>query len=162
MQQHTSTTADARVQVGSLWIDRAHHHRLVEVIHVPDEDHVRLRPVRESHHQPPSYLEDGRATRKRLRAGAAMTTLDPAERGARRSRARARDPTRPRRQGQGGRQPPARRGDPRGARPPAREGCRCPITPDSTLEDLLALGAGCTAGRWVCPTLDAIRRRLGR
>ena len=58
MQQHTSTTADARVQVGSLWIDRAHHHRLVEVIHVPDEDHVRLRPVRESHQQPPSYLED--------------------------------------------------------------------------------------------------------
>ena len=48
MQQHTSTTADARVQVGSLWIDRAHHHRLVEVIHVPDEDHVRLRPIRES------------------------------------------------------------------------------------------------------------------
>jgi hypothetical protein len=46
-------------------------------------------------------------------------------------------------------------------RPRAKE-CRCPITPDSTLEDLLALGAGCTAGRWVCPTLDAIRRRLGR
>jgi hypothetical protein len=47
------------------------------------------------------------------------------------------------------------------ARPRAKD-CRCPITPDSTLEDLLALGAGCTAGRWVCPTLDAIRRRLGR
>ena len=58
MQHHTSTTADARVQVGSLWIDRAHRHRLVEVIHVPDDDHVRLRPVRESSHQPPSYLED--------------------------------------------------------------------------------------------------------
>jgi hypothetical protein len=58
MQQHTSTTANARVQIGSLWIDRAHHHRLVEVIHVPDERHVRLRPVRESSHQPPSYLED--------------------------------------------------------------------------------------------------------
>ena len=57
MQQHTSTTACARVQIGSLWIDRAHHHRLVEVIHVPDEDHVRLRPVRESSIQPPSYLE---------------------------------------------------------------------------------------------------------
>ncbi|MHB1572090.1 MAG: hypothetical protein ACYC0H_23190 [Solirubrobacteraceae bacterium] len=40
--------------------------------------------------------------------------------------------------------------------------CRCPITPDSTIEDLRALGAGCTAGQWVCPTLDAIRRRLGR
>ena len=47
------------------------------------------------------------------------------------------------------------------ARPRAKD-CRCPITPDSTLEDLLALGAGCTAGRWVCPTLDAIRRRLAR
>ena len=47
------------------------------------------------------------------------------------------------------------------ARPRAKE-YRCAITPDSTLEDLLALGAGCTAGRWVCPTLDAIRRRLGR
>ena len=57
MQQHTSTTADARVQIGSLWIDRAHHHRLVEVIHIPDENHVRLRPVRESTQQPPSYLE---------------------------------------------------------------------------------------------------------
>jgi hypothetical protein len=40
--------------------------------------------------------------------------------------------------------------------------CRCPITPHSTLEQLLALGAGSTAGRWVCPTLDTIRRRLGR
>ena len=58
MQQQTSTTADARVQIGSLWIDRAHHHRLVEVVHVPDDDHVRLRPIRESSHQPPSYLED--------------------------------------------------------------------------------------------------------
>ena len=47
------------------------------------------------------------------------------------------------------------------ARPRAK-GCRCPITADSTLEDLLALGAGCTAGQWVCPTLDAIRRRLWR
>ena len=47
------------------------------------------------------------------------------------------------------------------ARPRAEE-CRCPITSHSTLEQLLALGAGCTAGQWVCPTLDAIRRRLGR
>ncbi len=38
---------------------------------------------------------------------------------------------------------------------------RCPITPTSTLEQLRALGAGCTTGRWVCPTLDTIRRRLG-
>ena len=47
------------------------------------------------------------------------------------------------------------------ARPRARA-CTCPITPHSTLEDLLVLGAGCTAGRWVCPTLDAIRRRFTR
>jgi hypothetical protein len=46
------------------------------------------------------------------------------------------------------------------ARPRAKD-CRCPITPASTLEQLRALGAGCTAGQWVCPTLDAIRRRLG-
>lgn len=45
--------------------------------------------------------------------------------------------------------------DPRGKE------CRCPITPSSTPAELQALGAGCTAGRWVCPTLDAIRRRLG-
>ena len=57
MQQHTSTTATARVQIGSLWIDRAHHHRLVEVIQIPDEQHVRLRPIRDSHQQPASYLE---------------------------------------------------------------------------------------------------------
>jgi hypothetical protein len=57
MRQDTSTTADARVQVWSLWIDRAHHHRLVEVIQIPDQDHVRLRPVRDSHQHPASYLE---------------------------------------------------------------------------------------------------------
>ena len=57
MRQDTSTTADARVPVWSLWIDRAHHHRLVEVIQIPDEQHVRLRPIRDSHQQPASYLE---------------------------------------------------------------------------------------------------------
>jgi hypothetical protein len=46
------------------------------------------------------------------------------------------------------------------ARPRAKE-CRCGITPRTTAAELRALGAGCTAGRWVCPTLDAIRRRLG-
>jgi hypothetical protein len=46
------------------------------------------------------------------------------------------------------------------ARPRAKD-CRYPITPASTIEEVRALGAGCTAGRWVCPTLDAIRRRLG-
>lgn len=44
---------------------------------------------------------------------------------------------------------------------PRTEPCACPITPRSTPAQLRALGAGCTAGRWVCPTLDAIRRRLG-
>jgi hypothetical protein len=44
-------------------------------------------------------------------------------------------------------------------RPRAKD-CRCPITPASTIEQLRALGAGCTADRWVCPTLDAVRRRL--
>lgn len=43
--------------------------------------------------------------------------------------------------------------------PRARE-CSCPITPQTTIAELTALGAGCTTGRWVCPTLDAIRRRL--
>jgi hypothetical protein len=46
------------------------------------------------------------------------------------------------------------------ARPRAKD-CRCPITLASTLDELRALGAGCTAGRWICPTLDAVRRRLG-
>ncbi len=46
------------------------------------------------------------------------------------------------------------------ARPRAKD-CRCPITAQSTLEQLRALGAGCTAGQWVCPILDAIRRRVG-
>jgi hypothetical protein len=44
---------------------------------------------------------------------------------------------------------------------PRAEDCRCPITPASTVEELRALGSGCSAGRWVCPTLDAVRRRLG-
>lgn len=57
MRPQTSTTEDARVQLGSLWIDRAHYHRLVEVIQIPDEDHIRLRPIRDSRQQPPSYLE---------------------------------------------------------------------------------------------------------
>ena len=37
MRHDTSTTADGHVELGSLWVDRAHHRRLVEVIHVPDE-----------------------------------------------------------------------------------------------------------------------------
>ena len=103
MQQQTSTTADARVQVGNLLIDRAHHHRLVEVIHIPDDDHVRLRPVRESTHhaarRPASALAfaararriaraRSRAARSSLR-GVELVTAAPASsrlRGARRPR----------------------------------------------------------------------------
>lgn len=47
------------------------------------------------------------------------------------------------------------------SRPRARR-CRCGITPRMTRVQLDALGAGCTAGRWVCSTLDAIRRRDDR
>jgi hypothetical protein len=45
--------------------------------------------------------------------------------------------------------------------------CRCALRADMTREDLLGLGAGCTASRylgdigWVCPRLDQVRRRLG-
>lgn len=45
--------------------------------------------------------------------------------------------------------------------------CRCTLRADMTREDLLGLGAGCTASRylgdigWVCPRLDQVRRRLG-
>ena len=162
MRHDTSTTADARVQVWSLWIDRAHHHRLVEVIHIPDEDHVRLRPVRDSRQQPPSYLEAAAQLAQHLRAGAAMTveTTPQSEERAARQRVRAIQRARAAKAKADARRRAAVIGEEL-ARPRAKE-CRCPITPDSTLEDLLALGAGCTAGRWVCPTLDAIRRRLGR
>ena len=57
MQQLTSTTTDPVAPVGSLWIDRAHHHRLVEVTRVVDRDLVRLRPIRDWRLRPPSYLE---------------------------------------------------------------------------------------------------------
>jgi hypothetical protein len=57
MQQLTSTTTVPAAPVGSLWIDRAHHHRLVEVIHVVDADLVRLQPIRDARLHPPSYLE---------------------------------------------------------------------------------------------------------
>lgn len=47
------------------------------------------------------------------------------------------------------------------ARPRARN-CRCGITPRMTRAQIDALGSGCTAGRWICGTLDAIRRRADR
>jgi hypothetical protein len=45
------------------------------------------------------------------------------------------------------------------ASPAAKRG-QCPITPSGTKAQLRAPGAGCIAGRRVCPTLDAIRGRL--
>jgi hypothetical protein len=45
--------------------------------------------------------------------------------------------------------------------------CRCELRADMTRDELVALGAGCTASRhvgdvgWVCPRLDTVRRRLG-
>ena len=55
MQPHTSTT-DPGLR-GSLWIDQAHHHRLVEVIRVLDNERVLMQPVRDARLKPPSYLE---------------------------------------------------------------------------------------------------------
>lgn len=40
--------------------------------------------------------------------------------------------------------------------------CRCGIRATMTAKDLTDLGAGCTAGMYVCPTLDAIRRRIDK
>jgi hypothetical protein len=46
--------------------------------------------------------------------------------------------------------------------------CRRVLRADMTREELVALGAGCTASRqvgdvgWVCPRLDTVRRSLGR
>jgi hypothetical protein len=57
MQPHTSTTHGRPGLVGSLWIDQAHHHRLVEIIRVLDDQLVLLQPVRDAHLKPPSYLE---------------------------------------------------------------------------------------------------------
>ena len=55
MQPHTSTT-DPGLR-GSLWIDQAHHHRLVEIIRVLDDQLVLLQPVRDAQLKPASYLE---------------------------------------------------------------------------------------------------------
>jgi hypothetical protein len=57
VQHHTSTTPDLAGLRWSLWIDRAHHNRLVEVIHIEDHELVRLRPIRDARLHPASYLE---------------------------------------------------------------------------------------------------------
>src|ERR1019366_8442685 len=100
MQPHTSTT-DPGLR-GSLWIDQAHHHRLVEVIRVLDNERVLMQPVRAARLKPPP------------RRGADVIRDELAR--------------------------------------PRAKACRCPITPASTIEELRALGAGSTAGRWVCAT----------
>ena len=55
MQPHTSTTDPGLL--GSLWIDQTHHHRLVEVIRVIDDQRLLIQPVRDAQLKPPSYLE---------------------------------------------------------------------------------------------------------
>jgi hypothetical protein len=57
MQPHTSTTPARPRLIGSLWIDQTHHHRLVEVIRVIDDQLVLMQPVRDAHLKPPTYLE---------------------------------------------------------------------------------------------------------
>jgi hypothetical protein len=57
MQHHTSTTPEPAGLLGSLWIDQAHHHRLVEIIRVVDDDRVLMQPVRDARLRPASYLE---------------------------------------------------------------------------------------------------------
>lgn len=51
------------------------------------------------------------------------------------------------------------------SRPRARA-CKCGITSRTTMSEIMAMGAGCTAGAnrqggWVCSVLDAIRRKMG-
>lgn len=58
MQQLTVTTTKPPAPPRwSLWIDRIHHHRLVQVIHVVDADRIRLQPIPDSSQRPTSYLE---------------------------------------------------------------------------------------------------------
>jgi hypothetical protein len=42
----------------------------------------------------------------------------------------------------------------------AGHSCKCGITEATTRSEIRALGQGCTDG-WVCPVLDAVRRRIG-
>ena len=57
MQHQTSTTPEPVGLRGSLWIDQAHKHRLVQVIRVIDDERVLMQPVRDHRLRPPSYLE---------------------------------------------------------------------------------------------------------
>ena len=51
------TTTTSAPACWSLWIDRVHQHRLVEVIQLVDEDRVRLQPIPDSSERPSSYVE---------------------------------------------------------------------------------------------------------
>jgi hypothetical protein len=55
MQQLTTTPSP--LARWSLWIDRLHRHRLVELVDIVDGDSVRLQPIPESSERSPSYLE---------------------------------------------------------------------------------------------------------
>ena len=57
MQHITSTTVDEHVEIGSLWIDPARHHRLAEIIHILDPHHPAARPIRDPRQQQPSHLQ---------------------------------------------------------------------------------------------------------
>ena len=57
MQQLTVTTKPLAPSRWSLWIDRIHRHRLVQVLDVVDADRIRLQPIPESSQRPASYLE---------------------------------------------------------------------------------------------------------
>ena len=150
MQQHTSTTAHARVQVWSLWIDRAPPPP-------PRRGHPRPRrgprpapaDSRLGISQPPSYLEDRRANSSSdyqpVQAMSVSTTPQSEERAARErvraiQRARAAkakaDASRARR-GRSATSSPAR----------ARRSATARSRRTARSSDLLALGAGCTAGR---------------
>jgi hypothetical protein len=57
MQQISSTTVGEHVEIGSLWIDPGRHHRVAEIIHIPDPHHPRVRPIRDPRRQEPSHLQ---------------------------------------------------------------------------------------------------------
>jgi hypothetical protein len=44
---------------------------------------------------------------------------------------------------------------------PGAASCRCGLTPETTREELRALGGGCSDPHHVCPTVDMARRMIG-
>lgn len=39
--------------------------------------------------------------------------------------------------------------------------CTCPLRPDMTFDELVALEGGCCEPAFICPNLDRVRRRIG-